>query len=32
MTDMHDDPYYETLTGVYCPNYNISYREGTYAG
>lgn len=32
MTDMHNEPCYETLTEVYCPNCNISYREETYVG
>ena len=27
-----DEPYYETLTEVYCPNCDIPYREGTYVG
>ena len=25
-----DEPCYETLTEVYCPNCDIPYREGTY--
>lgn len=32
MTDMHDELCYEMLTKVYCPNCDISYREGTYVG
>lgn len=27
-----DEPCYETLTEVYCPNCDIPYREGTYVG
>ena len=27
-----DEPCYETLTDVYCPNCDIPYREGTYVG
>ena len=25
-----DEPFYETLTDLYCPNCDIPYREGTY--
>lgn len=25
-----DEPCYETLTEIYCPNCDIPYREGTY--
>ena len=32
MTDMHNEPCYETLTEVYYPNCNISYMEGIYVG
>ena len=32
MTNMHDEPCCETLTGVYYPNCDIPYREGTYVG
>lgn len=27
-----DEPCYEMLTEVYCPNCDIPYREGTYVG
>ena len=27
-----DEPCYETLIEVYCPNCDIPYREGTYVG
>lgn len=27
-----DEPCYETLTEIYCPNCDIPYREGTYVG
>lgn len=30
--EVDEPPYYEPVTEVYCPNCDISYREGTYVG